>query len=937
VSAPGQPFTPPSTGGPGGRPPAILIVDDNDNKRTALKAVLQPLGYSIVEADSGIAALRCLAVQDFAVILLDVQMPEMDGFETAALIRLRQQCELTPIIFVTAFEIDDIETDRYAQGAVDFMFAPFKPEELRAKVSVFGNMYAKADVLAARAREVQMSADQLRLLTDSAPIGIFQTDAANRYVYTNPRWAQIVGMSCDEAAGQHWDVIMHTDRREALRVDLARADVGTEVCHRFELGTPGAGARTVLVTSTSMHDSDGAPTGWVGTLSDVTAEVGAEAAMADAVGKATEASRLKSDFLANMSHEIRTPMNGVLGMTDLLLETALDARQRDYAQTVRNSGEALLAIINDILDFSKVEAGMLDLETVDFDVRAIVHGVVDLLATSAQGKGIELMAVVVSTVPAVVSGDPGRVRQVLTNLVHNALKFTQQGEVVVRVSGTDAGEGICELRFEVTDTGPGIPADKLSMIFQPFVQADTSTARRHGGTGLGLAISSQLVALMHGACGVSSRPGAGSTFWFTLAVGAEPGQATPQVLLPDPDLAGISVLVVDDNATSRRSLSRYLSDWGMVVATADTASAALAHLRTAAEAGRPVAIALVDQSISDLDGSDLAGPVDEGPATTTRLVLMTDLGEERHVPETACGALSKPVRPEDLRRCLRAAAGFEVSDVVVPKGKSRGPVEPVAGRLLLVEDNVINQKVAVAILTGVGYQVDIAPDGAAAVRAVAAGEYDAILMDCQMPEMNGYEATIAIRAMEGAGRHTPILAMTAGVRPEERQRCLAAGMDGYLAKPVNRALLLSKVAHFLTPRPVQPARLLQVEPSSPTCARASAVDSAVIAELRVLSQDADPDFLPELVRQFVADTDTRLDQLRGALDAGDSGSAGALAHSIKGSSGAVGGRGLALSCGRLEKKANAGHLAAGQGELREVEDEYDELRRTLAEQLLTPL
>jgi len=938
MTVPGQPLTQQSAGGVGARPlPAILIVDDNAKKRTALKAVLQPLKFSIVEADSGTAALRCLTVQDFAVILLDVQMPEMDGFETAALIRLRQQCELTPIIFVTAFQIDEISTDRYAQGAVDFMFAPFQPEELRAKVSVFGNMYAKADVLAAHAREVQMSADQLRTLTDSAPVGIFQTDAENRYVYTNPRWAQIVGMSSEQAAGQPWDVILRADRREALRVELAQAGAETELCHRFEVGPPGAGARTVLVASTSMHDSDGAPTGWVGTLSDVTAEVGAESAMADAVEQATEASRLKSDFLANMSHEIRTPMNGVIGMTDLLLETALDARQRDYAQTVRNSGEALLTIINDILDFSKVEAGMLDVETVDFDVRAIVHGVVDLLATSAQANGLELMAVVASTVPAVVSGDPGRVRQVLTNLVHNALKFTQQGEVVVRVSGTDAGGGRCELRFEVTDTGPGIPADKQSMIFQPFVQADTSTARRYGGTGLGLAISSQLVALMHGACGVSSAPGVGSTFWFTLGVGAEAGQATPQVLLPDPDLAGVAVLVVDENATSRRSLSRYLSDWGMVVATAGTAQAALEHLRTAAEAGRPIAIALVDQSISELDGSHLAGRVDGDPATTTRLVLMTDRGEERHVPETACGALSKPVRPEDLHRCLRAAAGLPASEGVVPTVASPGPVEAVAGRLLLVEDNVINQKVAVAILTGVGYHVDIAADGAAAVRAVAAGEYDAILMDCQMPEMNGYEATVAIRTMEGAGRHTPIVAMTAGVRPEERQRCLAAGMDGYLAKPVNRALLLSKVAHFLTARPVPPALPRQVAPTPPASRRSSAVDSAVIAELRALSEGADPDFLAELVSQFVADTDTRLDQLRGALDAGDCDSAGAIAHSIKGSSGAVGGRGLALSCGRLEQKANAGHLLAVQGDLREVEDEYDELRRSLAQQLLMPL
>jgi PAS domain S-box-containing protein len=816
------------------------------------------------------------------------------------------------------------------------MFAPFKPDELRAKVSVFGNMYAKADVLAALAREVQMSADQLRLLTDSAPIGIFQTDATNRYVYTNPRWSQITGMSAEEAAGQPWDVILGPERPDALLVEPAVGDARTEFCHRFQMVNPGAGSRTVLVTSTSMHDGDGMPTGWVGTLADVTAEVGAEAAMADAVDKATEASRLKSDFLANMSHEIRTPMNGVLGMTDLLLETALDGRQRDYAQTVRNSGEALLTIINDILDFSKIEAGMLDVETVEFDVRATVHGVVDLLATSAQAKGIELMAVVVGTVPAVVSGDPGRVRQVLTNLVHNALKFTQDGEVVVRVSGTDAAGGRCRLRFEVTDTGDGIPADKQSLIFQPFVQADTSTARRYGGTGLGLAISSQLVGLMGGACGVSSQVAGGSTFWFTVEVGSEPGQAVPGVLLPDRYLAGVSVLVVDDNATSRRSLSRYLTDWGMVVETSDTAPAALAHLRRAAEEGRPTAIALVDQSMPEVDGCDLLSLVDGDPALSTRLVLMTDLGEERHVTETACASLSKPIRPDGLRRCLRVAAGFEVEDEAPSAGQSQSPVEPVAGRLLLVEDNIINQKVAVAMLTGVGYQVDVAPNGAAAVEAVAAQVYEAILMDCQMPEMNGYEATIAIRAMEGTGRRTPILAMTAGVRPEERQRCLAAGMDGYLAKPVNKALLLAKVARLVTPgESSSPARpqVDQVRQRSP---RAGAVDAAVIAELRALSEDADPDFLAELVSQFVTDTDTRMHQLRSALDAGDAGAASVVAHSIKGSSGAVGGRGLALSCGRLETRATAGHLAAGQGELREVEDEYSELRRTLARELLAP-
>ena len=328
-------------------------------------------------------------------------MPIMDGFETAALIRQRRQSgDDADHLHHGVRQRRDRETDLYAEGAVDFIFAPVPPDELRAKVSVFANLFIKAEELAARAREVQTSADQLRLLTDAAPIGIFQTDAENRYVYTNPRWTEITGIPAEEAAGQ-WDTIIGSEERAGLIAELPDPDVYRgELSHRFEIPLPGSASRIVLVTSKSIPDRDGGIAGWVGTLADVTAEAGAEAAMSDARDKATEASRLKSDFLANMSHEIRTPMNGVIGMTDLLLETDLDARQRDYAQTVRNSGEALLTIINDILDFSKVEAGKLEIEDIEFDVRTVVDDVVDLLAGPAQAKGLELVAVIERSVPA---------------------------------------------------------------------------------------------------------------------------------------------------------------------------------------------------------------------------------------------------------------------------------------------------------------------------------------------------------------------------------------------------------------------------------------------------------------------------------------------------------------------------------------------------------
>jgi two-component system, sensor histidine kinase and response regulator len=782
----------------------ILLVDDNSAKRMALSSVLSSLGYSIVEADSGVTALRCVASQSFAVILLDVQMPIMNGIETAALIRTRKQSEMTPIIFVTAHESTEIGTiDRYSAGAVDFMFAPVEPEELRAKVSVFANLFTKAEALATQAREVQSSADQLRLLTDAAPIGIFQTDMDNRYVYTNPRWTEITGTSAEMAAGRRWDSIMGAEQRDDAGHELDDgAVVRAEISRRFEIQLPGLAPRIVLVTSKPIPDGEGGMRGWVGTLADVTAEAWAETALSDARDKATEASRLKSDFLANMSHEIRTPMNGVIGMTDLLLETDLDVRQRDYAQTVRNSGEALLSIINDILDFSKVEAGKLEIEVIEFDLRAIVDGVVELLAGPAQAKDLELIAVIDSSVSTLTSGDPGRVRQVLMNLISNAIKFTQSGEIVVRVTESEsaAAGGGSIIRFEVSDTGVGIEPEKLEMIFQPFVQADTSTSRRYGGTGLGLAISGQLVTLMGGDCGVSSRLGEGSAFWFTISVGADARQGEGAVVPADTTFAGVTALIVDDNATQRSVLSDYLADWGMTVSTAADGEEALAILRKAASSGSPFAVVLVDRFMPGMDGLELRNAIVVDPGLAAGVVLMTGLGHERDTGSTAefvvCSSVSKPIRRDDLRSSLRVVLGLEAAAIIHVEESAPDPPTPGVpslGRLLLAEDNLINQKVALAILTNAGYNVDTALNGAEAVRAVAAGSYDAILMDCQMPELNGYEATAAIRGQEGQRGRTPIIAMTAGARLEDQERCLAGGMDSYLSKPVNKDTLLALV------------------------------------------------------------------------------------------------------------------------------------------------
>jgi two-component system sensor histidine kinase/response regulator len=837
------------------------------------------------------------------------------------LLRQRQQSQMTPIIFVTAYATDEIDdADRYAEGAVDFISAPIVPDELRAKVSAFGNIFHNAEMLAARASEVQASADQLRLLTEAAPIGIFRTDADNRYVYTNPRWSEITDVSAEAALGQMWETILG---EETERTELSHGQ--SELSCRFELPAGRGGPRIVLVTSKAIPAGDHGPGGWVGTLADVTAEAGAEVAMSEARDAATAASRLKSDFLANMSHEIRTPMNGVIGMSDLLLETDLDVRQRDYAQTVRDSAEALMTIINDILDFSKVEAGMLKLEHVEFCPRGIVEDVVHLLAGSAQAKSLNLVPVIARSVPSVVIGDPGRVRQILTNLIGNAIKFTPTGEVVVRITEPEHVGAEDVIRFEVSDTGVGIAADKLASIFQPFVQADTSTSRKYGGTGLGLAISSQLIALMSGDCGVSSRPGAGSHFWFTIRVKTVPGSVTHELPATDPDLAGVAALVIDDSECQREALCDYLTDWGMTVATPASQEAAARALREAAIDDGPFDVVLTDRPVTA--GHPPAGAEDDSPATGAvtddggfgvPIVLMAGAGTDPTLAGTAPAnvSLSKPIHKEDLHKCLLVALGVPGADGSTDEAAAmRPPLSSAAitGRLLLAEDNLINQKVVLAMLSGAGYQVDTVLDGAAAVEAATARHYDAILMDCQMPEMNGYEATAAIRAREASHAHTPIIALTAGAGHEERDRCLSEGMDAYLSKPVNKVALVALVGQWAKLGSGPSRRLRETEQASGGSSMAGdaggeLIDRAVIAQL----EDLEGAGLPGLLTLFFDEAGRLLSELGEAVERGDALAVGRAAHELKGSSATVGAAGVAHIAAALETAARANDLSAGE-------------------------